>query len=407
MRPLIIIGAGAAGLLAAIFAGRTGTPVVLLDARRKPGAKIRVSGGGRCNILPSQVALADFSTVSSPHTLRNILLAWPLGEVRRFFEQDLALPLKDEPTGKVFPCSDNSADVVHALFRAVQAANVTCRFDTRVQHIGRDSQGFAVHVQGGEILRAGRLVVSCGGLSMPTTGSDGGGWRMLKKIGHAVAPTHPALVPLLGNDATTHALAGVATPASLVARDGHKVVAQSAGDVLFTHHGYSGPAILNISRHFTRCTAPATTLRMRLGAGVDYDVLLQQPTAALLAPVLRTQMPRRLASLVISRAGVAETLHVRALARAQRQAVVAACEHLELPVSGSEAYRTAEVTAGGIGLDQIHRKTLESRICPGLHIAGEMLDATGRLGGYNFLWAWVTGRCAGLAAGQAMRACGA
>ncbi|MGQ0721597.1 MAG: NAD(P)/FAD-dependent oxidoreductase, partial [Candidatus Eiseniibacteriota bacterium] len=219
IRPAVVVGAGAAGLTAAIFAGRAGVPVLVLETRPSPGAKIRISGGGRCNVLPSRVDLSDFHTSGSRNTLRNILLSWPLADVRAFFERDLGVPLKDEPTGKVFPRSDDARDVVAALLREAARSGAEIQGGFRVASARRvESEGaarFILAADDGREVHARRVVLATGGLSLPKTGSDGGGLRMAERFGHRIAPTYPALVPLLGGDPALRELAGVSVRVEL------------------------------------------------------------------------------------------------------------------------------------------------------------------------------------------------
>src|SRR5262245_48048733 len=197
--PVVVAGAGAAGMAAALFAGREGARVLLLETRPRPGAKIRVSGGGRCNVLPSEVALDDFHTSGSRHTLRNILFSWPLAPVREFFERDLGVPLRIEPTGKMFPVSERPLDVVEALLRECASAGVVLEGSFPVAEIRRCTSGtarFEILAADGRRVLAHRVVLATGGLSLPKTGSDGRGLEMARALGLAVVPTYPALVPL-------------------------------------------------------------------------------------------------------------------------------------------------------------------------------------------------------------------
>lgn len=399
--PVIIVGTGAAGMVAAIFAARAGARVLALDSRRTPGAKIRVSGGGRCNVLPSQVALEDYQTSGSTKALRNVLFSWPLPAVVAFFEEELGVPLTVESGGKMFPASGRAKDVVDALLAGMARAGVTLRGEARVTAVTptrlAESAGLEVRLDDGARLLARRVLLSTGGLSLPKTGSDGGGWRIAARLGHTVLPTHPALVPLLTRERAWHELAGLSLPVSLRAvRDG-RVIDERDGDFLFTHAGFSGPAVLDVSRHFTAPGGEAARLRVRWGGrgAPDWEALLRQPEKRAVATLVRQHLPRRLADALLSRAALPEGRTTSELGREERRRLIAALTDTELAVSGSEGYKTAEVTAGGVPLAELSLKTLESRVVPGLHLAGEVLDVTGRIGGFNFLWAWVTGRKAG------------
>jgi predicted Rossmann fold flavoprotein len=395
---VVIVGAGAAGLLAGTFAAEGGARVVVLETRPKPGAKIRVSGGGRCNVLPSEATERDFDTGGSRGALRRILRSWPLGQVHAHFERRLGVALKVESTGKVFPVSDSSREVVDALLVDLRRTGAELRGDSRVTALRRDGDGWRLDLAGGEGLRTRRIVLATGGRSLPRTGSDGAGYGFAGAAGHTVTPVHPALVPLRTGDAAWSALAGVSVAARLEVRRDGKVVARERGDFLFTHRGFSGPVVLDVSRHFTAPGASGRTeLTAHWGAGDEghWDDVLRGGGRATVSSTLRDALPRRLADVLAGRADVDGARRLAELARAERRRLVAELSECRLDVAGDEGWRKAEVTAGGVPLAEVRPDTLESRPAPGLFLAGEILDVTGRLGGYNFLWAWVTGRLAG------------
>jgi hypothetical protein len=406
--PLIVVGAGAAGLAAAIFAARSGARTLLLETRKQPGAKIRVSGGGRCNILPSVAALENFHSSGSMKALRNVLFSWPLAAVRRFVEEELQLPLAlEEATGKLFPRSQDARDVVAALLGECARRGVTLRSGFRVAGVEPlAGGGFEIQGDGGERLSARRLVLATGGLSLPKTGSDGGGLAIAARLGHAIAPTYPALVPLLTGDASLKELSGIALPVRLRARRDGKVIEERERELLFTHQGFSGPVVLDLSRHVTDPDGRGATLHARWGgsAAPDWDAALRAGGKRNTLTLLRERLPRRLAERLLAFAGVPAELRLAELPREARRRLVAALEDFPLPVSGNAGYGVAEVTGGGIALAEVHLETLESRRVPGLHFAGEMLDAIGHIGGYNFLWAWVTGKKAGEGAARGLGA---
>jgi len=407
--PVAVVGAGAAGLLAAIFAARAGVRVLLLETRPVPGAKIRVSGGGRCNILPSRVGLENYHTDGSRHTLRNILFSWPLGEVRGFFERDLGLPLAVEETGKVFPASNSARDVVDALLRECRRTGVTLAGDSRVEVLRRAEApgcpGFLLETASGGRIEAWRVVLATGGLSLPRTGSDGGGLRLARAMGHGMREPYPALVPLRSADPAWLELAGISLPARLRAMDGAALLEEREGDLLFTHRGFSGPVVLDLSRHVTRRAGGTVRLLAAWGgsSAPAWEDLLTVPGRRQVATLLRDHLPRRLIDRLMALAGVSEARATSELPRAERLRLVEMLTACPLPVAGDEGYGVAEVTGGGVPLDEVVPRTLESRIVPGLHMAGEMLDVVGHIGGYNFLWAWVTGRKAGEAAAAGLR----
>lgn len=437
--PLIVVGAGAAGLLAAIFAARAGARTLLLETRREPGAKIRASGGGRCNVLPAAVSPADFHTDGSPHALRNVLASWPLAQAREFFERDLGVPLKQEETGKLFPVDDDPRRIVRALLAAADRAGATLWGEARVTEArrvdaaGADDAGgaplagagdaggapvaggaggarFALLTAAGNRLLCRRLILATGGRSLPKTGSDGHGYWLAASLGHSLVPPYPALVPLVGGDAAWHDLAGLSVPAAVTATLDGRARETREGSLLFTHRGWSGPVILDMSWHVTRPGAAGTRLTVRWGgaAAPDWEAWLRGGADAAtgrrtIGAALADHLPRRLALRLLALAGVPPEARLAELGREARQALAAALAACPLPVTGDEGFRVAEVTGGGVPLGEVSPRTLESRPAPGLHLAGEILDVTGRVGGFNFLWAWVTGRLAGQAAAAALR----
>lgn len=402
--PVVIVGAGAAGLMAAIFAAAGPRPVLLLEGGDRPGKKILISGGGRCNVLPSRVAPGDFVTDGSPNTLAKILRAWPLAAVRRFFEETLGIPLALEAeTGKLFPAVNRAEDVLDALLGAAQARGVTLYTETRVADLRPDGADWRVALADGRALLASRVVLATGGLSVPATGSDGAGLTMARVLGHAMTPTYPALTPLTCEDPAHHALAGLSLPVTLtVVRPQGGPPLRATGGFLFTHRGYSGPAVLNVAHVAVRSTfegGPRPTIYVQwapLDAAAWEEAL--RSARGPVSTLLRNHLPERLADQLLAEADL-RLAYLAQLRREDRVRLVELLTHYPLPWHGHEGYKTAEVTGGGVALDQVNPATLESRHTPGLHLCGEMLDAFGPIGGYNFLWAWVTGKIAGAACG--------
>ena len=405
---VVVLGAGAAGLVAAQFAAREGARVTLVERTRTGGKKIVVAGGGRCNVLPSTVDPGRFVTSSSPNLLRRMLLSWPLDEQVRFFEDEMGIPLALEAeTGKLFPASNRATDVRDALTRACRQLDVDMRFRTTVTALGPPeasasapgASGWRVETDAGPIA-ADRVVVATGGLSVPKTGSDGFGLAAAERLGHRMTPTYPALTPLLAEGAPHADLSGVSLTASVEA-PARKAGMRTRGGFLFTHRGYSGPAVLDVSHRATLARAAGERQPLRVAwtdadAGA-WDARLQDHGPGTVATLLRAALPTRLADALLAHAEVPPDRARAELRRDERRRLVAALTAFELPWTGDEGYRKAEVTGGGVGLGEVHPGTLESRRQPGLYFCGEVLDAFGPIGGYNFMWAWSTGRLAGVA----------
>jgi predicted Rossmann fold flavoprotein len=400
-----VLGAGAAGTMAAIFAAAGGADTLLLERTKDGGRKILISGGGRCNILPARVDERRFVTDSSSNTLRNILRTWPLTEQIAFFERELGLTLVEEQeTAKLFPSSNRARDVRDGLLSLAARRGARFMPGTRVTGLHRWQDGWKVELEGAAPLAVDAVVVATGGLSVPSTGSDGAGFGILAALGHAVHPTYPALTPLVVEGSPFGALAGISLPVTITARDGVRS-ATASGGFLFTHRGYSGPSVLDVSHVPVRSrldadAAASLTVRWTALGEAEWAAALRPEGTRTVAGVLRHEMPERLAESLAGRAGVPATRPLAQLRREERVRLVDLLVRCPLPWTGDEGYRKAEVTGGGVSLAEIDPRTMESRRHPGLFICGEVLDAFGPIGGYNFLWAWATGRAAGAAAAR-------
>ena len=396
---IAVIGVGAAGMMAAIAAGRGGASVVALDGAKKLGAKILVAGGGRCNVTHDVVHAEDFAG-GNRNRINKILRSFSVEQTVAFFDE-LGVTLKREDTGKLFPTTDRAQTVLDALVGAMASTNVDIRTDHRVSGISRDDRGFVITTNRG-VLRVHRIVLATGGLSLPKTGSDGAGYRFARVLGHTITETHPALVPLVLPDGHwLTSLSGIAHDASLTLHGPTgRIVHRQPGAMLMTHFGLSGPAVMDISRHWI--AYPNHTLRANLLPGVDFDGLdgdLRAASAhATVVSVLRQRLPERLAAALIRHgAEMDPATPMNRLTREQRRKVVHAVTALPLPVARDRGYLFAEVTAGGVPLEEVNVATMASRVCEGLYLCGEILNVDGRIGGYNFQWAWCTGRLAGIA----------
>jgi hypothetical protein len=402
-RSVVVVGAGAAGVMAAIFARRGGRPVVVCEKTTDGGRKILISGGGRCNILPAELQPERFITASAPHLARRMLRSWPLDRQREFFERDAGIPLVLEAeTAKWFPASHRARDVRDGLVALARSEGVEFRFDTALTALAPAEGRWRVQTSRGEI-DAERVILATGGLSVPATGSDGVGLRVAGDMGHALHGTYPALTPLTAEPAAHSALAGVSLDVRVRAKWRGRVT-EARGGFLFTHRGYSGPSVLDVSHVAVRSRlagGDTATIRVQwcgLDANAWQDALAS--SMGLVVNVVARQVPQRLAERLVSEALIPADRVVSELRRGERLALVERLTACPLPWTGDEGYKKAEVTGGGVALDEVHPQTLESVRHPGLFLCGEMLDAFGPIGGFNFAWAWATGRLAGKGASR-------
>jgi predicted Rossmann fold flavoprotein len=398
--PVVVVGAGAAGLLAAITAARSGADVILVESSRDGGRKILISGGGRCNILPSVVEPSRYVTDSSPHTLRNILRSWPLSEQRAFFERELGMLLElEEETGKLFPSSHRARDVRDRLVQRAREAGVRIWFEARVVDLRREPGEFSWRVafEAAPPVTARAVILATGGLSVPKTGSDGAGLRIAESLGLRLNPTYPALTPLTASPSPHAELAGVSLTVTITA-PGSRPGFTTTGGFLFTHDGWSGPTVLDASHLAIRGRGEGGRQELHV-AWTDHDETWWEGAlrsgSTTVRGALGSAIPRRLADVLLREVAVDPSTPLAQLRREARRALVGALTAYPLPWTGDAGYRKAEVTGGGVALDQVDPRTLEARSCPGLHLCGEVLDAFGPIGGHNFLWAWATGRAAG------------
>lgn len=387
---VIVLGAGAAGMFAAIEAGRRGRRTLVIDHAKAAGEKIRISGGGRCNFTNTGISVDRFLG-------RNPRFA--LSALRRFTAQDFisrvdaaGIAWHEKTLGQLF-CDGSAKEIIALLLRDMAAAGVELWLSCAVGDIRRDAAGFSVETGRGTVV-APALIVATGGKSIPKMGATGLGYRLAEQFGLPVTETRPALVPLTFAEqelAWMQPLAGVALP-------GRVTHGKTRFDeaVLFTHRGLSGPAILQISSYWREGEA------ITLNLAPDRDVLAfltaekQANGRAALRSALGRIMPEKLARLVEGQAGIAAPL--AELARARLEEVARRVTQWSLRPVGSEGYRTAEVTLGGVDTDALDPRTMEAKGVPGLFFVGEVVDITGWLGGYNFQWAWSSGWVAGQSA---------
>ncbi|MDX2200814.1 MAG: aminoacetone oxidase family FAD-binding enzyme [Phycisphaerae bacterium] len=459
---VLVIGAGAAGLTAAIFAARgDGGPqprdsehpsapsplrpsasdrpqVLALDSAEKPGAKILVAGGGRCNVTHRAVSERDFCG-GSRHVIRRVLESFPVEATLAWF-REIGVPLKLEETGKYFPESNRARTVLDALLSEAARCGVRLLTARRVVELApitgaaADGARFVVRVERRsaadepatqETYHARRVILATGGQSLPKTGSDGFGFELARRLGHTIVQRTPSLVPMVLDEAELAAWSGVSHEAEITIRAAGEKPVRVRGSVLWTHFGLSGPAMLDASRHWLRARVDGRAVEASLSFAPGTDLaamdarltqLFASQARAKVENALRTVLnAERIVVALLARAGTAPqglmaTPGARIgtsaaligtpagqVSREARRALARLLTEFPLRIRDSRGYNYAEATAGGVELTEIDPRTMESRVCPGLHLVGEILDVDGRIGGFNFQWAWASGRAAGKA----------
>jgi hypothetical protein len=408
---VVVIGAGAAGLVAAAEAARRAASVLLLEKNNKVGVKILMSGGTRCNLTHHTDARGI--TEAFGHARRFLqpsVGAFPPQAVVHMFHA-AGVPTKVEVTGKIFPASDRALQVRDALWKLARDAGVTIRTGAPVTAIQRTPSGWQVIVPG-EAIAADRLIITAGGQSYPGCGTTGDAYSWLAELGHTIVPPRPALVPLLGGFDWTHQLSGLAITDCVASvhpreRPDGKALAARRGACLLTHFGFSGPAAMDVSGAVTAAASPqqvclALDLMPNWSRGEIERVLSdrsQDGGRQRVSAVLGQWLPSRLAVALVEQLGPDVT--IAQLPRATQQTLSERLKRMICPLTGTRGFAKAEVTAGGVSLAELDPRTMASRIAPGLFIAGEVLDVDGPIGGFNFQAAFATGRAAGIAAATA------
>jgi len=391
---VIVAGAGAAGLMTAIQAAEGGLKVLLLEGQKKVGAKILMSGGTRCNVTNKAVSEKDFNSEKIIY-VRNILRSFTNTDTIEFFK-DLGVELALEPTGKYFPVTNSGKTVLDALLRKINSLKVEILVEHKVKAVNKVDGGFTL--KGEHFNFQGKTVVlTTGGLSYPTTGSDGTGYRLAQSFGHPMIETAPALTPLSTRDNELKSLSGITLDVQLTLVVDGKRQFSCRDSFLFAHFGFSGPSALDISRHWLKAKGQKK-ITVNFVPNFDADSfqrylggIQENAPRKTLKTVLVELMPQRLADVILKKSGIEESLIMNQLDKAARQRLIDRCVHYPLDVTGVLGYSKAEVTAGGIDFAEVNPKTLESKLVPGLFFAGEILDVDGRIGGFNFQWAWASG----------------
>ncbi|ESY57601.1 MULTISPECIES: NAD(P)/FAD-dependent oxidoreductase [unclassified Mesorhizobium] len=384
---VVVIGAGAAGMMCAIEAGKRGRSVLVLDHAAKPGEKIRISGGGRCNFTNIHTSPKNFIS-GNPHFCISALSRYTQGDFIALVERH-GIAYHEKTLGQLF-CDGSARQVIDMLVSDMQDWGVELALSTEVRNVSKTADGFVLTLSAGSVA-CSSLVVACGGKSIPKMGASGFGYELAAQFGLPVVETRPALVPLTFDARTLERLAPLA---------GNAVDAEVACGktrfseaMLFTHRGLSGPSILQISSYWRE----GDEIRIAMLPGRDVAELLRAARRVngrqAVQTVLANHLPKRLAQAVAERSGIDGNL--ADLTDLQMKTVEAAVNDWRIKPAGSEGYRTAEVTLGGVDTNGLDQKTMQAKSVPGLFFIGEVVDVTGWLGGYNFQWAWSSGWASG------------
>jgi predicted Rossmann fold flavoprotein len=384
----VVIGAGAAGLFYGARAGETGLRVLVIDHAAKPAEKVRISGGGRCNFTNIHTRPENFIS-ANPHFAKSALARFtPQDFIDRLARHNIGW--HEKTLGQLF-CDERSGAIINMLTGELSESGGTLRLGTTVASIDKTDGGFSLNTSGGTI-NCHRLVIASGGLSIPKMGASGFAYDVARQFGHTVIDPRPALVPFVfeGRDKSDFAsISGLSCPVQ--ARNDRAAFNEA---MLFTHRGLSGPAILQISSYWTERETITLDLLSGLDAATDLKKFKSEHPKKSFASALETLLPNRLVGLLAERGDIPDMPRLADMSHAGIESVVADLSSWTIKPAGTEGWRTAEVTAGGIDTDGLSSATMESRTVPGLHFIGECVDVTGWLGGYNFQWAWASASAA-------------
>lgn len=405
-RRTIVIGAGAAGLMAAGRAAERGFEVILLEKNDRPGKKLRISGKGRCNItnntdidgLIQNIPGNGSFLYSSFYTFSN-------EDIMQFF-RDEGLELKVERGGRVFPVSDDANDVVSALVRRAVRSGAVIRYRSPVTSIEvSDGAVKGVALKNSETIECDSVVLATGGVSYPGTGSTGDGYKMAQKLGHTIAPLKPSLVPLVSTEKWVKDLQGLTLKniAITIYDRNRKKVYTDFGEMLFTHFGVSGPVILSASRHIIQYGYRDIFLSIDLKPALSPEILdsriqrdFEKYSRKQFKNSLDDLLPQKMIPVIVDLSGISADKPVNQVTKTERRTLVSLLKGLTLEISGSRPISEAIVTAGGICTDEIDPATMESKLIKGLFFAGEIMDVDGYTGGFNLTIAFSTGYVAGM-----------
>lgn len=398
-----IIGAGPAGIMAALEAARRGARVTLFDTNAVVGRKILVTGNGRCNITNVHAAPEKY-TCADPAFLRAAFARCGYQEtVARL--RDLGILIYSTPDGWCYPLSESAANVAEILAAALELAGVEVRLQTKIADIRPERRGIALAIGGGPHTQTfDRVIVACGGKAYPALGSRGDLFPVLESLGHRIVPIRPALAPLTADIRRFHKLQGVRLDVALTLYDGDRVLGRTVGNMMFTEYGFSGPAAMDLAHLVSVRPGTYLTLEIDLlpSVKVALDELLarkrQEPFPVRVA--LGAILPQKLPPLVMSIAGMRPDARLSDVSDAELARLMETLTSLRATVTGTRGFQFAQVSTGGVPVGEVDPATMASRVVPCLHFAGEVLDVVGPCGGYNLQWAWTSGAIAGAGAAE-------
>ncbi len=408
MKKIIVIGAGAAGMMAAIAAAEEGADVLVLEKNEKPGKKIYITGKGRCNVTNACETEDLFKNiVTNRRFMYSAIYAFTNEQTMRFFEE-CGVPLKIERGDRVFPVSDKSSDVINGLSRRLKQAGVTVRFNTTVNKIcvsGGCVSG--VELQNGEVIFCDACIVATGGISYASTGSTGDGYTFAKLCGHTVTECYPSLVALKIAEPFAKELEGLSLKnVSLKAMQGKKVLYDGFGELVFTADGISGPLVLSASAAVTdKVSAGDITVSLDLKPALSKEELdarilrdFEEAKNKQFRNALDKLLPQRLIRVIIGLCGIPEEKQVNSVTKQERGILTDVLKGMVMHIKKTGGFNEAVITRGGVSVKEVNPSTMESKLTEGLYFAGEVLDVDALTGGYNLQVAWSTGYLAGSSA---------
>jgi predicted Rossmann fold flavoprotein len=400
---VLVIGGGAAGMTAAISARRLGAAVTILEKNPRVGKKILATGNGRCNFTNINTGVEHYNG-SNPKFVHSALASFSAEDTIRFFEK-LGIQHKVEDGGKVFPMSDQASSVLDVLLYELNSLGVDIVCDACVKDITGEKGSFAVKLENGKVYRGDRVIIAAGGKAMPSSGSDGSGFELAKKLGHAIVPVFPALVQLMLEGPFFKAVSGVKFVGTAGIVHNNKLAAMDRGDILFANYGVSGPPILQISRKagellnegeevFLKITVldTFTADELKLLIKKRFRNGSRKPADFAMVGLIN----KRLIPVVLKEAGVNDLKRPAAsLSDGELERIARVLTDWRFRIRGTKGWQSAQVTAGGVSTDEVDPGTMESRLVKGLYFAGEIMDIDGQCGGFNLQWAWSSGFVAG------------